>query len=201
MYSGGRNHILLAPGAERACAKSRGASGAGRKVFYFFGCNPLKSPDFGRIKPSKSKQIQGFLFAIHLDLLGLAWKEFARGSAEWPDLATAPVPRPRIWTISRRRRRQVDGEGRRNRDEREDDEGGHRARRNCGLFLGDAGSDRVRGERSTGSIASSTKAMARAVGRRCRQRRPAAKTIAVRPPLCHERASPITRRLGMRCLS
>ena len=56
-----------------------GRQAAGRKergFFYFFRRNPLKSPDFGRIKPSKSKH-------FYLDVLGFAWRYLARvdGSA------------------------------------------------------------------------------------------------------------------------
>ena len=57
-------------------------------------------------------------------------------------------------------------------------------------------------EQSTASIASSTdrwRVAGAALPRA--HRRLAAKTIAVRPTLCHERASPTISRLGMRCLS
>ena len=55
---------------------------------YFFRCNPLKSPEFGRIKPSKSKEIQGFLFGFiwfSLDLL-------ARKSPSGCIRGAAPAP-------------------------------------------------------------------------------------------------------------
>jgi hypothetical protein len=66
----------LAGSQQRAalCFATRAGLGKGRKFFYFFSRNPLKSPD-----SAKEKQGNPSLFAwFHLDFLAFPWDEFVR---------------------------------------------------------------------------------------------------------------------------